>query len=94
MNIHLPEIIIAVCMAAAVSAGSAAPDGEAKLHKYSITIEKERPQLDGETKRLISACRRQNGRRPTVTRLKFAISKILLSVPANLPEPHYFPAFR
>ena len=46
MNIHLPEIIIAVCMAAAVSAGSAAPDGEAKLHKYSITIEKERPQLD------------------------------------------------
>ena len=27
MNIHLPEIIIAVCMAAAVSAGSAAPDG-------------------------------------------------------------------
>ena len=58
MNIHLPEIIIAVCMAAAVSAGSAAPDGEAKLHKYSTTIEKERPQLDEETKRLISACRR------------------------------------
>lgn len=58
MNIHLPEIIIAVCMAAAVSAGSAAPAGEAKLHKYSTTIEKERPQLDEETKRLISACRR------------------------------------
>lgn len=29
----------------------------AKLHKYSTTIEKERPKLDDETKALISACR-------------------------------------
>ena len=31
---------------------------EAKLHRYSTTIEKERPQLNEETKRLIAACRR------------------------------------
>ena len=31
---------------------------EAKLHRFSTTIEKERPQLDEETKRLISAYRR------------------------------------
>ena len=32
----------------------------AKLHKFSTTIEKERPQLDDETKRLISAYRRDS----------------------------------
>ncbi|MBQ6107474.1 MAG: SUMF1/EgtB/PvdO family nonheme iron enzyme [Thermoguttaceae bacterium] len=31
---------------------------EAKLHRFSTTIEKERPELDEETKRLISAYRR------------------------------------
>lgn len=31
---------------------------EAKLHRFSTTIEKERPQLDEETKRLIAAFRR------------------------------------
>ena len=31
---------------------------EAKLHRFSATIEKERPQLDEETKRLIAAFRR------------------------------------
>ena len=31
---------------------------DAKLHRFSTTIEKERPQLDEETKRLISACQR------------------------------------
>ena len=31
---------------------------DAKLHKFSTTIEKERPQLDEETKRLIAAYRR------------------------------------
>lgn len=30
---------------------------EAKLHKYSTTIEKERPELNEETKELISAWR-------------------------------------
>lgn len=31
---------------------------DAKLHRYSTTIEKERPQLNEETKRLIAAYRR------------------------------------
>ncbi|MBQ3810632.1 MAG: hypothetical protein II839_07420, partial [Kiritimatiellae bacterium] len=31
---------------------------EAKLHRFSTTVEKERPELDEETKRLIAAFRR------------------------------------
>ncbi|MBS1369267.1 MAG: SUMF1/EgtB/PvdO family nonheme iron enzyme [Lentisphaeria bacterium] len=60
MNSQLHKTIFAVCIAATVSTGFAAPNanGEAKLHKYSTTIEKERPQLNEETKRLIAACRR------------------------------------
>ena len=60
MNSKLHKTIVAVCAAAAVSTGFAASNtnGEAKLHKYSTTIEKERPQLNEETKRLIAACRR------------------------------------
>ena len=58
MNINFAQSILAVCMAAAVGMGFAASAGEAKLHKYSTTIEKERPQLNEETKRLISAWRR------------------------------------
>lgn len=58
MNINFAQSILAVCMGAAVGMGFAASAGEAKLHKYSTTIEKERPQLNEETKRLISAWRR------------------------------------
>lgn len=47
-----------MCMATAVSTGFAVPNEEAKLHKFSTTIEKERPPLNEETKRLISAYRR------------------------------------
>lgn len=60
MNSKLHKTIAAVCVATAVSTGFAASNtnGEAKLHKYSTTIEKERPKLNEETKRLIAACRR------------------------------------
>lgn len=60
MNSKLHKTIAAVCVATAVSTGFAAPNAnsEAKLHKYSTTIEKERPKLNEETKRLIAACRR------------------------------------
>ena len=60
MNSKLHKTIAAVCFATAVSTGFAASNtnGEAKLHKYSTTIEKERPKLNEETKRLIAACRR------------------------------------
>lgn len=60
MNRKLHKAIVAVCSAATVCTGFAASNinGEAKLHKYSTVIEKERPQLNEETKRLISVCRR------------------------------------
>ena len=56
-----------IIIAAAIIAGlgtfaEAAPrrtvNKDAKLHKFSTTVEKERPQLNEETKRLIAACRR------------------------------------
>ena len=34
------------------------PNGEARMHRFSTTVEKERPQLNEETKRLIALCRR------------------------------------
>ena len=60
MNSCFRNIVFGMCAAAAFSTGFAAqsPDGEAKLHKFSTTIEKERPQLNEETKKLIAACRR------------------------------------
>ena len=48
-------------MIAGIGSAHAAPrraNPDAKLHRYSTTVEKERPQLDEETKRLIAACRR------------------------------------
>ena len=58
--------VFAIAIAGIVSIGTAgAADGaprranpDAKLHRYSTTIEKERPQLNEETKRLIAAYRR------------------------------------
>ncbi|MCX7919033.1 MAG: SUMF1/EgtB/PvdO family nonheme iron enzyme [bacterium] len=58
MNINLAKTIISVCMLASVSVGFTAPNGEAKQFKFSTTIEKERPELNEETKRLIAAYRR------------------------------------
>jgi len=58
MNVNLATTIIAVWMAATVSGGFAAPNEEAKQFKFSTTIEKERPELNEETKRLIAAYRR------------------------------------
>ena len=38
--------------------GRRRPNGEARMHRFSTTVEKERPQLNEETKRLIAFCRR------------------------------------
>ena len=38
--------------------GRRRPNGEARMHRFSTTVEKERPQLNEETKRLIALCRR------------------------------------
>ncbi len=51
------KIFIAVCMAAIAGTAFAAPNEEAKQFRFSTTIEKERPQLDQETRQLISAYR-------------------------------------
>lgn len=60
MNIKLHLTIAAVFAAAAAGNVFAEPrpNRGAKLHKYSTTVEKERPQLNEETKKLIAACRR------------------------------------
>ena len=56
MKTELPRIAVIVFMFAAVS-GIAAPAG-AKQFRFSSTVERERPQLNEETRRLISAYRR------------------------------------
>ncbi|MFN3409999.1 MAG: formylglycine-generating enzyme family protein [Limisphaerales bacterium] len=57
MNMNLPQTMIAACLLAMAGAGLAAPDGEAKQFKFSTTIEKERPELNDETRKLIAAHR-------------------------------------
>lgn len=51
------QTIIALCMLATVSVGFAGPNGDAKQFRFSTTIEKERPELNEETTRLIAAYR-------------------------------------
>ena len=48
----------AACAILTAAAGFAAPAGEPKMHRRSTTIERERPELNEETKRLIAAYRR------------------------------------
>ena len=57
---------IIICITAVLSLATLAqerrgrrrPNGEARMHRFSTTVEKERPQLNEETKRLIALCRR------------------------------------
>ena len=57
---------IIICVTAILSLAALAqerrgrrrPNGEARMHRFSMTVEKERPQLNEETKRLIALCRR------------------------------------
>ena len=65
MKSTLSILITSLCaslVATAASAQDPAPrlevNPDAKLHRFSTTVEKERPQLDEETKRLIAAFRR------------------------------------
>ena len=61
-RISLTAVIAGVTLVGitgSIDARRANPD--AKLHRYSTTIEKERPQLNEETKRLIAAYRRDPG---------------------------------
>ncbi len=58
MNITAKRILVASLIAVTTCVGFAAANPEAKLHKLSTTIEKERPKLDEETMRLIAAYKR------------------------------------
>ena len=53
---------IIICVTANLSLATLAQErrgnGEARMHRFSTTVEKERPQLNEETKRLIALCRR------------------------------------
>ena len=53
-----PLALCAILLAATAVAAPPKPNAEAKLHKYSTVIEKERPELNEATRRLIDAYRR------------------------------------
>ena len=59
-NMFTAAILGIACIGIAGDAAGArrSVNPEAKLHRYSTTVEKERPQLDEETRRLIAAYRR------------------------------------
>ena len=59
MNKVIITFIVATLILGAFAQGhSRRPNSGAKLHRFSTTIEKERPQLNQETKDLIAAYRR------------------------------------
>lgn len=58
MNLQILKILTAAAAAALAFSAFSAPNPEAKMHRLSSTVEKERPKLDGETARLIAACRK------------------------------------
>lgn len=58
MNTNLIKIIVPFCMMAAINSGLSNTAQTPKLHRFSTTVEKERPELDEETKRLIATYKR------------------------------------
>ena len=60
MKTFVLAFLLAILFSTAASAQEARREAnpDAKLHRFSTTVEKERPELDEETKRLIAALRR------------------------------------
>ncbi len=58
MKIAIKKIIVFIAATLACGVALSAVNPDAKLHKFSTTIEKKRPQLDAETKSLIAAYRK------------------------------------
>ena len=60
MKTFVLAFLLAILFSTAASAQEARREAnpDAKLHRFSTTVEKERPELDEETKRLIAAFRR------------------------------------
>ena len=58
MRTFMHPTLAVLCLAATGVTVSAAPNNGAQQFRYSTTVEKERPQLNEATKRLIQAYRR------------------------------------
>jgi len=58
MRTFMHPALAVLCLAATGITVSAAPNNGARQFRYSTTVEKERPQLNEATKRLIQAYRR------------------------------------
>lgn len=82
-------IIVAWAITTACAGFAAPPNEEAKLHKFSTTIEKERPELNEETKKLIAAYRRnpsQTNRAALKKQLEINYDKVVERKKAKLEE--------
>ena len=58
MNVRIGKVLAAILLALAACCLSAARKEEPKSFRYGSTVEKERPELNEETRRLIAAYRR------------------------------------
>ncbi len=81
---------IIICVTANLSLATLAQErrgnGEARMHRFSATVEKEHPQLNEETKRLIALCRRD----PTeenLAALRRQVAANYDAFAAQTPEP-------
>ncbi len=87
-NLH-KTILVACLIATSCVSFAAAQNGEAKLHKYSTTIEKERPELNEETQKLMSAYRRdpsQSNRAALKKQLEINYDKVVERKKGKLEE--------
>lgn len=89
MKNYRNQIAVAVCLLAVSGTAFAAPVKGAKLFKHRTTIERERPQLNEETRRLISAYRRnptEENRIALRKQLEINYDKIIARKRAKLEE--------
>lgn len=83
------KILATAAIAASAFAAFAAPNPEAKMHRLSATIEKERPKLDSETMRLIAAYRKnpsEGNRAALKKRVEANYDKVLARKKAKLED--------
>ena len=83
------KILAAAAMAASAFAAFAAPKPEAKMHRLSTTIEKERPKLDDETIWLVAAYRKnpsEENRAALKKRVEANYDKVLARKKAKLED--------
>lgn len=89
MNAQIMKILATAAIAASAFAAFAAPNPEAKMHRLSATIEKERPKLDDETMRLVAAYRKnpsEENRAALKKRVEANYDKVLARKKAKLED--------